>query len=84
MFNPCKKIHNYLRDSWVLKPFHYKYQIQHSILANLFYVKGTLSSNFMSILNLILKNKHIDKDVGKVKLSCIVQEPVNWYNLFGE
>lgn len=43
-----------------------------------------LSSDFMSVLNLTLKSKHIDKDVGKGKLPYIVQEPINWYNHFGE
>ena len=43
-----------------------------------------LSSHFMSVLNLTFKSKHMDKDVGKRKLPFIVQEPINWYNHFGE
>ena len=38
----------------------------------------------MSVLNLTFKSKHMDKDVGKRKLPFIVQEPINWYNHFGE
>ena len=38
----------------------------------------------MSVLNLTLKSKHIDKDVGKGKRPYIVQERISWYNHFGE